>query len=76
MDDLNAPATKADLAATKAELTAAVATGVSSLETRMNERYDILRSEMLHMHDAVVGRIADSETKLLQAFYTFAQTNQ
>jgi hypothetical protein len=61
MDDSNAPATKADL---------------STLEERLNERHDMLRSEMQHMHDGVVERIADVETKLLQAFYTFAQANQ
>jgi ribosomal protein L16 Arg81 hydroxylase len=72
MDDSNAPATKADLAATKAALTADLAT----LETRLNERHEILRSEMQHMHDALVERIADGETRLLQAFYTFAQSNQ
>lgn len=68
MDDSNAPATKADLAATKAELTAAL--------TALSERHDILRSEMHHMHDALVERIADNETKILQAFYTFAQSSQ
>jgi hypothetical protein len=61
MDDSNAPATKADL---------------STLEERLNERHDMLRSEMQHMHDSLVERIVDSETKLLQAFYTFAQSNQ
>src|SRR6478736_1753113 len=51
MDDSNAPATKADL---------------STLEERLNERHDMLCSEMQHMHDGVVERIADVETKLLQ----------
>ena len=76
MDDSNAPATKADLAATKAALTADLAAGLDALETRLNERHEILRSEMQHMHDALVERIADGETRLLQAFYTFAQSNQ
>jgi hypothetical protein len=65
MEDSSAPATKADLAA-----------GLSELETGMSERHDMLRSEMQHMHDSLVERIVDSETKLLQAFYTFAQSNQ
>jgi hypothetical protein len=72
MDDSSTPATKADLAATKAALAADLAAAVASL----NERNDILRSEMHHMHDALVERIVDSETKILQAFYTFAQANQ
>jgi len=65
MDDSNAPATKADLSA-----------GLSALEARLNERHDMLRSEMQHMHDNLVERMADGETRLLQAFYTFAQTSQ
>ena len=68
MDDSNAPATKADLAA-----------GLSALETRLNDlnqRHDMLRSEMQHMYDNLVERMADGETRLLQAFYTFAQANQ
>jgi len=36
----------------------------------------MLRSEMQHMHDNLVERMADGETRLLQAFYTFAQTSQ
>jgi hypothetical protein len=35
-----------------------------------------LRSEMQHMYDDLVERMSDSETKLLNAFYTFAQSNQ
>ena len=34
-----------------------------------------LRSEVNHVHDDLVERIRDSETKLLQAFYSFADTN-
>ena len=36
----------------------------------------MLRSEVHHMEDALVERIADSETKLLKAFYAFAESNQ
>ena len=36
----------------------------------------MLRSEMQHLHDALIERIDDRETKLLQAFYSFAQSNQ
>jgi transposase len=35
-----------------------------------------LRTEMNHQYNDLVERIADSETKLLQAFYSFAQSNQ
>jgi predicted nucleic acid-binding Zn-ribbon protein len=35
-----------------------------------------LRTEMSHQYDDLVERIADSETKLLQAFYTYAESNQ
>jgi hypothetical protein len=35
-----------------------------------------LRTEMNHQYNDLVERIADSETKLLQAFYSFAESNQ
>jgi len=35
----------------------------------------MLRSEMQHIYDLLVERIADSETKVLQAFYNFADSN-
>ena len=34
-----------------------------------------LHSEVSHIHDDLVERLNDSETKLLQAFYSFADTN-
>jgi hypothetical protein len=72
MDDSNAPATKADLAALDARLNERQ----DILRSDLNERHHMLRSEMQHMHDTLVERMADGETRLLQAFYTFAQTNQ
>jgi hypothetical protein len=36
---------------------------------------DQLRAEMNHQYNDLVERIADSETKLLQAFYSFAESN-
>src|SRR5438093_9750672 len=33
-------------------------------------RIDMLRSEMQHSHDDLVERISDSETRVLNAFYT------
>jgi predicted nucleic acid-binding Zn-ribbon protein len=35
-----------------------------------------LRTEMNHQYNDLVERISDSETKLLQAFYTYAESNQ
>jgi len=61
MEDPDAPATKRDIADVKAELTS------------QNEQ---LRSEMNHIYNDLVERIADSETKLLKAFYNYAESNQ
>ena len=33
----------------------------------------MLRSEMQHTHDELIERMADSEKRLLQAFYSFAE---
>ncbi|MGD1097012.1 MAG: hypothetical protein ABSB35_34110 [Bryobacteraceae bacterium] len=33
------------------------------------------RSEMSHIHDDLVERIRDGETRLLNAFYGFVQSN-
>ena len=54
------PATKADLAELKAEL-----------KTDIEQ----LRSEMNHSYNDLVERITDAETRLLKAFYSFAETN-
>ena len=35
-----------------------------------------LRAEASHNYNDIVERISDSETKLLGAFYSFAQSNQ
>jgi hypothetical protein len=48
---------------------------LEDLEARLNERYDILRSEMQHLHHDVVERLGDTETRLLKAFYNFGQSN-
>jgi hypothetical protein len=79
MDDLNAPATKAEVSALLAPLggrLVALEGHLVALEGRLNERHDMLRAEMQHIHDALIERMADGETKLLKAFYTFAETNQ
>jgi uncharacterized membrane-anchored protein YhcB (DUF1043 family) len=45
------------------------------LRTELKQDNEMLRSEMHHIYDNLVERIADSETKLLQAFYNFADAN-
>ena len=53
-------------------------TGDSALWADFNNanRSAMLRSEMQHTHDALIERIADSETKILRAFFSFAESNQ
>src|SRR3954454_9503053 len=60
-DDRNAPATKGD---------------IEDLRSEMKEQIAMIRSEMQHTHDELVERISDAETRLLDAFYSFAKTNQ
>ena len=67
MDD-NQVVTKAIL---KAELKAELATFGEALELRFEGRMDPLEQRML---DATRQMIHDSETRLLQAFYGFAET--
>src|SRR5262245_58881247 len=45
-------------------------------DARNNERHDMLRAEMHHMHDDLVERIDAKETKGLQAFYSYTESNQ
>jgi len=49
---------------------------LTEVDSRHNERHDMLRAEMHHMHDDLVERINDKETKLLQAFYSYTESNQ
>ena len=44
--------------------------------TDLKQAVDQLRSEMQHQYDDLKETLRDSETKLLQAFYSFAETNQ
>jgi hypothetical protein len=68
MENGHEPATKGDVAEVKQD--------VAMLRSEVKQEVAMLRSEMHHMEDALVARIADSETKLLKAFYTFAESNQ
>jgi hypothetical protein len=60
MEDQNAPATKGDLEQIRSDLRSEMA---------------LLRSEMGHGYNDILERIADGETRLLKAFYAFAESN-
>ncbi len=45
---------------------------IADLKTQMVQ----LHSEMSHIHNDLVERIADGETRVLKAFYNFAESNQ
>jgi hypothetical protein len=61
MEDQSAPATKQDIGAA---------------EQRLDQKIEQLRSEVNHGCRDIVERISDGETRLLKAFYDFAQSNQ
>jgi hypothetical protein len=42
----------------------------------LRDAVEQLRAEASHNNNDIVERISDSETKLLGAFYSFAQSNQ
>ena len=65
VEDLNAPATKGDLKELEAR--------VQNMEARMNERHEMLRSEMHHISDDMKEALRDVQTEMLKAFYSFAQ---
>jgi hypothetical protein len=58
--DRNAPATKGDL---------------TDREARINERYEMLRAEVQPGYNDLRESFRDSQTGLLTAFYSFAQSN-
>jgi hypothetical protein len=59
--DANAPATKADIEQLRADL---------------EQKIDQINAEANHRYNDLVERMSDSETRLLSAFYSFAQSNQ
>jgi predicted nucleic acid-binding Zn-ribbon protein len=88
MEDPNAPATKADITAVKADITAvkaditavkaditAVKQDIGQLRSEVKQDIEQLRSEVNHGYNDLVERMADAETRLLKAFYDFAQSN-
>jgi len=46
----------------------------AALEEHLGVRYDGLRTEMRHLGEVVLERVAAIEGKLLQAFYGFTQS--
>jgi hypothetical protein len=49
---------------------------VGTVRSEMQESAAMLRSEMQHMHDDFIEQVRDGETRLLDAFYSFAKTDQ
>jgi len=70
---------KGDIAEVKAELKGDIAEVKAELKSDIadvNTQMVQLRSETHHMYNDLVERIADSETRLLKAFYNYADSNQ
>jgi hypothetical protein len=61
------PATKSDVTRVEQQVTL--------LRSEMKQDVALLRSEMQQVYDNLVEQLADRETKLLKAFYTFAESN-
>ena|ERR1017187_2091805 len=72
MENGHEPATKQDLSELRSELKQ----DITELRAELKQDSAMLRSEMQHTHDALIERIADSETKILRAFFSFAESNQ
>jgi ElaB/YqjD/DUF883 family membrane-anchored ribosome-binding protein len=67
----DSPATKHDIDQLRSEVKQDLAQHRSEVKQDLEQ----LRSEANHMHDDLVERMHDTETRLLQAFYSFADTN-
>jgi hypothetical protein len=48
---------------------------LSSLEGRLNERHEILRSEMAHGYHDLKESMRDMQTELFMVFYNFGVSN-
>jgi hypothetical protein len=85
MENGNSPATKQDLEQVRSEITLVrvetkqeitqLRSEIAEVRSELKQDVAQLRSEMSHQYNDLVERITDSETKLLKAFYSFAQTN-
>jgi hypothetical protein len=73
MPDRDEPATKGDIEDLKQELKQELK---EEFKQELKQELAIVRSEMQHMYNDMVERMSDIETKLLKAFYTFAESNQ
>ena len=77
-------ATKSDLdtavtqlrSATKSDLDTAISQLRSATKADLDTAVTQLRSEMSHQYDDLKESIRDSETRLLQAFYGYAESNR
>jgi len=76
MGNGNEPATKADLNELERSLRADLKQLEVKLSADLNRQTEPLRSEFQHGFDDLAEKIHDSETRLLKAFYTFAESNQ
>jgi hypothetical protein len=87
MDNGNQPATKADLAELRSELKGDI-TGLrselkgdmaelrSELKGDMAELRSELKTDMVELREALLEAITDAETRLLKAFFNWAQGTQ
>jgi chromosome segregation ATPase len=76
MGNGNGPATKADLKELEVNLGGDLKQLEVKLGTDLNQLGEQLRSEFQHGFDDLAESIHDSETRLLKAFYTFAEYQQ
>ena len=78
-DDRNTPATKGDLEDAVGQMKADLESAVTQI--RVETKADLenavaqIRSEASHQYDDLKETLRDTETRLLQAFYGFAETN-
>jgi hypothetical protein len=65
----DAPGTQAQLRAELQTLRAEL----QALEGRLNQRHEMLRSEMQHMYDDLKETMRDVQTEILKALYGFSE---
>src|SRR5437763_403224 len=71
-EDRNTPATRGDIEDLRSEMKQQIGT----IRSEVQESASTLRSDMQHRHDDFIERANNGETRLLGAFYAFAQSNQ
>ena len=72
MTNGDTPATKKDVERLESKLDQSV----KDLESNLDQSVQQLRAEASHNYNDLVERITDSETRLLKAFYSVAESNQ